>query len=62
MVLDGLVADQLDFFIVFFKTYRQPERRPCPLVIAYMVPRPNDESFLIIGRISPILSAYRMGL
>ena len=61
MVLDVLVANQLNFFIVYFKTYRQPERCPCPLVDNYMLPRPSDESFLIGGRISPISLASGMG-
>ena len=61
VVVDVLVANQLNLFIVFYKTYWQPERRPCPLVGAYMVPRANDKSFLIGGRISPISLARGMG-
>ena len=31
MVLDVLVADQMNFFIVYFKTYWQPDWHHCPL-------------------------------
>ena len=47
MVLDVIVADQLNFFIVFDNTYLQPEQRPCPFIGAYMAPRPSDDFFLI---------------
>ena len=43
----GLVADQLSFFIVFYKTHQLPERCPCPFVVAYMAPRPSDKFFLV---------------
>ena len=58
--LDVLVADQLNFFIVFFEIYWLLEWHPCPFVGAYMVPRPRDKSFLIGGPISLILSAHGM--
>ena len=40
MVANISQADQLNFFIVFYKTYRLPEWRPCPFIGAYMAPRP----------------------
>ena len=54
MVAD-MVADQLHFFIVFYKTCPLPERRLSLFVGAYIEPRPSDEfpltaDFLLFGR------------
>ena len=56
-----LVADQLNFFNVFYKTGRQPERYLLPFVGVYMAPRPSDKFFLVGGRISLISSLRGMG-
>ena len=56
-----LVADQLNFFIVFYKTYRPPEWRPCPFVSAYMAPGPSNKFLLIGSRFSLIWSVHGMG-
>ena len=61
VVTDILVADQLPFFIVFYKTCRPPELHLSPFVVAYMAPRPSDEFPLIGGRFSLIWSACGMG-
>ena len=61
MIIDVLVADQLNLFIVFYETYRQPERRLCPLVVPYMVPGPSVHFFLIGGSFFVIWSARGMG-
>ena len=61
MVVDVLVTDQLNFFIVFYETYGQPERRLCPLVIPYVAPGPGIQIFLIGGPFSVISSAHGMG-
>ena len=51
-VIAILVADQLNFFNVFYKTGRQPERHLLPFVSVYLAPRPSDNFFLVSGRIS----------
>ena len=57
------MADQLNFFIVFYKTYQPPEWRPCPFIDAYgpMAPRPSDDFFLVGGRFSLISLGRGMG-
>ena len=49
MIIDVLVTDQLNLFIVFYETYGQPERRLCRLVVPYMAPGPSVQFFLISG-------------
>ena len=51
----------ITFFIVFYRTCRQPERRLSPFVFAYMAPRPSDEFPLIDGRFTLIWFARGMG-
>ena len=61
MIIDVLVTDQLNLFIVFYETYGQPERRLCPLVVPYMAPGPSVQFFLIGGSFFVIWSARGMG-
>ena len=61
VVANIFVADQLSFFIVFYQTYRPPERGPCPFIGVYMAPTPSDQLFLVGGRFSLILSGRGMG-
>ena len=49
MIIDVLVTDQLNIFIVFYETYGEPERRLCPLVVPFMAPGPSVQFFLIGG-------------
>ena len=49
MIIDVLVTDQLNIFIVFYETYGQPEWHLCPLVVPYMAPGPSVQFFLIGG-------------
>ena len=58
VVIAFLVADQLNFFNVFYKTGRQPERHRLPFVGIYMAPRPSNKFFLVGGRIS-LISSHR---
>ena len=61
MTVDVLVTDQLNFFILFYEPYRQPEWRLCPLVVPFMVPGPSVQFFLIGGPFFVIWSARGMG-
>ena len=61
MIIDVLVTDQLNLFIVFYETYGQPERRLCPLVVPYMAPGPSVQFFLIGGSFFVIWPARGMG-
>ena len=61
MIIDVLVTDQLNLFIVFYETYGQPERRLCPLVVPYMAPGPRVQFFLSGGSFFVIWSARGMG-
>ena len=61
MIIDVLVTDQLNLFIVFYETYGQPERCLCPLVVTYMAPEPSVQFFLIGGSFFVIWSARGMG-
>ena len=60
MIIDVLVTDQLNLFIVFYETYGQPEPRLCPLVVPYMAPGLSVQ-FLIGGSFFVIWSARGMG-
>ena len=61
MIIDVLVTDQLNLFIVFYETYGQPERHMCPLVVTYMALGPSVQFFLIGGSFFVIWSARGMG-
>ena len=61
MIIDVLVTDQLNLFIVFYETYGQPERRLGPLVVPYMGPGPSVQFLLIGGSFFVIWSARGMG-
>ena len=61
MIIDVLVTDQLNIFIVFYETYGQPERGLCPLVVPYMAPGPSVQFFLNSGSFFVIWSARGMG-
>ena len=61
VVIAILVADQLHFFNVFYKTGWKPGRHLLPFVGVYMAPRSSDEFFLVGGRISLISSLHGMG-
>ena len=61
VVIAILVADQMKFFKVFYKTGRQPERHLLPFVGVYMAPRPSDEFILVGDRICLISSLHGMG-
>ena len=43
-----IVADQLQFYKLFYKTCRLPEQCLCPFVDTYKVPGPSNE-FLLLG-------------
>ena len=63
MIIDVLVTDQLNLFIVVYETYGQPEPRLCPLVVPYMAPGPSVQYFLISGSFFVILvGPWNMGL
>ena len=61
VVANIFVADQLNFFMLFYKTYQLPERHPCPFIGAYMIPIPRDEFPLVGGRFSLISFGRGMG-
>ena len=61
MIIDILVTDQLNIFIIFYETYGQPERLLCPLVVPYMAPGPIVQFLLVGGSFFVIWSAREMG-
>ena len=46
MVVDGLVADQFNYFIVFYNTCWPPKRSLSPFAVAYMAPRLNNKYYV----------------